>query len=166
MIPKKAMVDTCVLAASYDPSESGHAEARRVLDLLERRRVDAKISAVIWAQLGRGRGGTSRARSMIPLPFDRECGSALSRHLPAAVMKSFGAKGDRDRWDFDAMIYATAIANELDAIVTFDSTDFNRLRSACIGVGPFPLVLHPSAVAEPPPPEQTVMFDRSAAATG
>lgn len=150
MIPRTVMVDTCVLIAAHDPGHADHAEAARVLELLERNRVGAWISAVIWAQLGRGRGGTARARAMHPLAFDRDCGSALATHLPSQVMKdAFGAKGERDRWDFDAMIYATAIANELEAVVTFNEGDFKKLRGACVGVRAFPKVLHPKAIKEP-----------------
>lgn len=150
MIPRTAMVDTCVLVARHDLTHPDHSEARRVLDLLERGRTSAWISAVIWAQLGRGRGGTARAGAMHPLAFDRDCGAALSTHLPPLAMKqAFGPKGERDRWDFDAMIYATAIANELEAVVTFNEGDFKKLRGACVGVRAFPKVLHPKAIKEP-----------------
>lgn len=149
MIPKSALIDTCVLVAAFDRTHPDHKEARRVLDLLERRKVDAWISALIWAQLGRGAGGTARAGTLHPLAFDRECGAALATHLPTQAMKdAFGARGERDRWDFDAMIYATAIANKLDAVVTFNVRDFKRLRQACVGVGRFPDPLGPSDIAE------------------
>ena len=173
MIPRRPMIDTCVIAGAHD----GDAACKAALEAIKEHRALPMISAVIYAELARGtkHGGIARLPSGIEVvQVDVDVAVALAHHFPSESIKRLGSATAREYWNFDALIFASAVASRADAIVTVNLDDFEALlryadHASEIGVK----LLHPSAVCvdppppappqpEPPPPPksgQTSLFD-------
>lgn len=128
MIPKRPLIDTCVLAAAVPPES--HQASIDALHILKETGAKPMISMVIYAELSRGaaHGGKSRIPAGIQhVSFDMDVADALARHFPTKTMKVMGSKTEREFWNFDALIFATAIASGADAIITNNASDFRTL---------------------------------------
>lgn len=146
MIPSNPIIDTNVIARAAD----GDYECMRALEVLAEHKVPLMIPAVVYAELARGEqhGGVGRLpRGIVPAAFDFDVGLVLAKHFPTVAMKSLGTKSEREAWDFDAMIYATAIAHGADALITHNLDDFSRLTECARDRGAIKVaLLHPRAI--------------------
>lgn len=170
MIPRRPMIDTCVIArAARKPPATPDPICVRALDLMAENKARPMISAVIWAELARkpSEGGTGRlvvARTTVEIVnVDVDVADIMARHFPSKTLKSMGSKSERQYWDFDAIIFASAIANVADALVTTNLRDFHALLQAAEYASEIKVKLMDAAdVAAPPAPSSTLqgsLFD-------
>lgn len=146
------MLDTCVIAGAHD----GDAACKAALEAIKEHRGLPMISAVIYAELARGakHGGIARLPSGIEVvQIDVDVAEALARHFPSRSIKRFGSASAREYWNFDALIFASAIANGADAIVTLNLGDFEALQRNADHVSEIVVkLMHASDVVVVPPP--------------
>jgi predicted nucleic acid-binding protein len=124
--PQRPLIDTCVIASAA----AGDETCRRLLEILKERKAQLMIAMVVYAELARGieYGGKARIpNGVLSVAFDTDAADALARHFPTKTMKAMGSASERQFWNFDALILASAIAAGADAVITNNVGDFEAL---------------------------------------
>jgi len=133
---KRVLFDTNMVSRWMDGDSDFHAPLKALTRVLAKRKATFYVSAVtvqermIFALLGRD---AQKAQKFLTDHFTTlildERAALEAARIGAALPANKGAKqGERDLWHRDIAILGTAVARDMDAVVTANGRDFLRFQ--------------------------------------